>query len=257
MEFCKPNFLDTTTQLAIDSNTASSGNLFDFKPKIQYVSSGFAGDLTTTTIVISFDETKTVSRIAIMETNVKAFDIFFNGVTANAFSLTTTAATTTSQFTNNSESSMYLFTTPQACTSVTLDLKSTFLAGNEKAIGHLYIGDLELEFDRIPSAKNYKIKLITKEVVHKMSSGARRRQVIDENWSANIKYKFITKKFRDELKDVYDLGSDLIFAPFGTSTGWDAVLFNSIWTGPFEFFQHSDDAVNAGFSGSIVLWEAT
>jgi hypothetical protein len=119
----------------------------------------------------------------------------------------------------------------------------------------IYIGDIQLNFERIPSSKNYKIKLIPKEVLHTLSNGAKRRQFVDEKWNATIKYKYISSAFRNNLKTTYDLNTTLVFVPFGTSTSWDGILFPCVWPGAFEFYQYSDNAVNAGYSGSIKLWE--
>ena len=46
-----------------------------------------------------------------------------------------------------------------------------------------------------------------------------------------------------------------MFCPFGTTTSWDAILFESVWTGPFDFYEYSDNASSSGFSGKITLKE--
>lgn len=257
MEFLNKNLLNTTTQLSVNSNTLTQANVFNYDLRRQYFSDGFANDLTTTTITIAFDETTSVSRIAMMEHNIKEYNIFYDGVTANTFSFTTTSNTTTSQFTSNSETSSYYFANTQDCTSVTFDLKGTQTADVEKAIGLIVLGNVLLDFERIPAAKNYKPLIEPKEIVHKLSDGGTRTHFVQDKNSAKIKYKFISETFRNSLKTVYDRHDAMIFVPFGTATGWDKILYECVWTGKFDFFKFSDNAVGAGFSGQIMLKETS
>jgi len=257
MEILKPNYVDTTGVIEVESSTSTVNALFNPDIRFQYVSDGWDDDTTQTSIIINFDETLTVSKIGLSAINLKEFDIFYDGVTANTFAITTTGTTIASSFATNSETSMFIHVDAVGCTSVTLDLKSTIVANSEKAIGYLYIGDEHLDFSRIPSAKNYKPALIPKEVIHKLSDGGTRVQYITDKYDFSIKFKNITKLFRDELKVVYNLKSETVFVPFGTMTGWDEIIAPTVWTGPFEFYKHSDNAVDAGFEGRIRLKETS
>jgi len=154
MEFLKNNYFETSTALVVDSNTLTADNLLIRDPSFQYVTNGLDDDATTSSLTINFDSTLSVSRIALQQINVKAFDIFYNGATASTFTLDSAAHTTTSQFSNNSYSSMMLKTSAVNCTSVTFDFKSTITANAEKAIGYIYLGDTKLIFPRIPTSKN-------------------------------------------------------------------------------------------------------
>src|SRR3990167_1921132 len=208
MEFIKQNYIVTTTSLVVGSNTSAAENLFNPIKTIQYVTDGFNNDLTTASITYNFSETLSVSRIALLEHNLKSFTLFYNGVTANTFSLTTTSATTTSNFSTNSETSMFLTTTPVNCTSVTIDMKKTITADSEKAIGLLCISDLLLKFEtngRLPSAKNYDPTRKRREVIHNMSDGGSRLTVLEDKWQANIKYNNISLTFKNELQTIFDL----------------------------------------------------
>lgn len=256
MEFLKANFIDTTTAIAVNSNTATSENILTRDLSFQYQSSGFNNDATTTTVTISFSETLTVSRIAMLGTNVKAMNWFYNGMTANTFAFSTTAATTTSQFSANSETSMYFQCTPVACTSVSFDLTSTQVANSEKAVGYLYIGQEYIDFPLLPSAKDYKPSIDTKDVTHELSDGRVRIQTIGTVHSAAIKLNHISASFRNSLRDVYDLHQSFVFVAFGTSTAWDEFLFPCVWDGPFEFLTYADNFSAAGFTGTIRLREA-
>lgn len=259
MEFITKNLFNTTTSISVTSGTLSAGNILGRNSTIQYVSDGFNNDLTTSTIVITFDQTTSVSRIGMLGINWKDFTVFHSGVTASTLSMTSTGATTTSDWSSNSETSMYIqFATVQA-SSISFDVLSTQSANAEKAIGHLYIADILVNFEtqgRVPSSKNYKPKLIPKQIEHKLSDGGVRTHTVDEKFSATIKYKNIETSFRDSLKTVWSLRSSFGFVAFPTTTSWDEVFFEANWTGAFTGYEFSDDAAAAGHSISISLKEA-
>ena len=260
MEFIKQNYVNTTTSLVLDSNTVAGENLFNPIKTIQYKTNDFNDDNTTASITWNFSETTSVSRIVLMEHNLKSFTLFYNGATANTFALTSTAATTVSDFTSNSETSMYMIATSVDCTSVTLDMKSTIVSNSEKAVGLFVLSDLEMNFEtngRLPSAKNYKPKRERKETLHTMSDGGSRLTVLEEKWRVDIKYKNIPLAFKNDLEDVFDLRDPRIFAAFPTTTSWDEVFFECVWPAPFDFETFSDDNPNAGFQGTIKLRETS
>lgn len=254
-ELLKPNYIDTTTGFTVQSNTQTASYLFDRDPSFQYVSSGYADDLTQTTIRINFAETLTVDRIALLGINLKAFDVYYNGVTANTFALTSTGATTVSSFTTNSETSMFLRCTPVSCTSVSFDLKKTISANAEKALGFVYAGQKRFEFDRDPSASDYKPNFQSIEVVHKTSDGGTRIQTVADKWSVDLKLDHVQTSFRNSLRDAFKLHESHVFVPFGTTTSWDQVIFPCVWQGPFDFYKYTDNAPDAGFTGSLRLRE--
>jgi hypothetical protein len=97
----------------------------------------------------------------------------------------------------------------------------------------------------------------TEEVVHKLSDGNTRIQVVADRWRANVKLEYISESFRNSLRTIYNLHDGLIFVPFGTTTAWDAVIFPCVWQGPFDFYKFSDNAPATGFEGTIKLWETT
>ena len=260
MEFIKRNYINTTGSIVVNSNTNASSNIFNPIKSIQYITDGFNNDATTASIRINFTATQTVSRIALQEMNLKSFILFYNGATASTFSLTTTSATTTSNFTTNSQTSMYLFTTPVDCTSVTLDMRSTQSTNAEKAIGYLHISDLLLNFEtngRIPASKNYNPERNRREVRHTMSDGGTRLSILEEKWAVNLKFDSVTLAFKNELKTIFDRREAVVFAAFPTTTAWDNVFFDCVWPEPFNFEEYSDDSANSGFSGSIKLLETS
>ena len=256
MEFLRKNFFDTTTGIVVNSNTATVANLLIRDIRYQYVSDGLNVDETLATIRLNFNETLSVSRIALMGTNLKKFRVFYNGVTANTFALTSTGATSASNFSSNSETSLFLTAEPVDCTSVSIDMYSTIVANQNKAIGYLVVSNVLSDLDgRVPPSQNYRPVFTPKEVVHELSDGSFRTQVIDRKFSAAIGLDFVDTALKNELKSVFDLHDDFIFAAFPTTTAWDEVLFPCIWRGPIELHEVSDNAIASGFSGSIRLLE--
>lgn len=256
MEFLRKSFLDTTTSLVVNSNTTTVANVMTRDLRYQYVSDGLNVDGTISTIRINFSETQSVSRIALLGVNLKKFSVFYNGVTANTFALTSTGSTSASAFLTNSETALFLSATPVDCTSVSIDMYSTIVANQNKAIGYLVVSNVLSDLDgRVPPAQNYRPAFTPKEVLHELSDGSFRTQVVDRKFSATVSLDFVDEALKSEIKSVFDLHDDFIFAAFPTTTTWDEVLFPCIWRGPFEFHEVSDNASSNGYSGSIRLLE--
>lgn len=253
MELCSRNFLETTTQLTVNSNTFTAEYLMSRDERFQYVSDAYDNDSLTASITVRFDQTQTIDRISLLGINVKKMNIYYGGVTANAFALT--GPTTTSQFTQNSATSLWLPCTPVAVTSVTFDLYSTQTPNSEKAIGYLLLTDNQYTLPRIPSASDYTPTLKNKEMRHELSTGGVRSHSIQQKWNLKFKYKYLSEDDRDYLKTIYDTHEAMIFVPWQTTTGWDGVLFEANWTGPFDFYKFSDNAVASGYTGNILLEE--
>lgn len=239
--------------MTVNTSTITVENIMDPDVRRQFISDGFNNDATTVSLTITFDETLTVDRIALLEFNAKKFNVYYNGATANAFTLTN--PTTTSQFLTNSATNLYLYASTVACTSITFDFYSTQVANSEKAVGHIYVGANELTFPRIPNAGSYTPLRDPKEIVHEMSDGGTRRHLVQTKWATKIKFQYITESFRNSLKTIYDTMAPKVFVPFGTGTSWDGILFECNWVGNFEFYKYSDDAVSSGYSGSLDLKE--
>jgi len=257
MEILYKNQLDTTTQLDIASGTLTQENIFTRDQKMQYYTSGYNDDATTASITINFDQTTSIDRIALLETNWKDFTVFYDGTTANTFALTSTGSTITSDFSNNSETSLYMAATTVNCTSVTFDILSTQIANSEKAVGMVVLSSKLYDFDKIPSSKGYKPTIVPDEVEHKMADGGRRIQRTTNKFRGSIKLKYISESFRNNLYDLWNDADDFIFVGFATMASWDEVLYEVVWPGKFDFFTYSDDAVATGFSGTINLREIT
>jgi hypothetical protein len=255
MEFLTKNAIETSTSLSVSTGTITAANMLTSDIRRQFRSDGDNSDSTTTTITVTFDAATTINRIALRETNFKNFRIFYDGLTANAFSLTT-ANTSTSSWSSNSATSLFLRTNDVTCSSVTLQCTETMEANREKALGQLILTSLDLELSRLPSAKDYDPLIDRNEVVHELSDGGSRLQFVRGRYSMKMKLKYVTEQLREDLRTIFNDDQTRIFCPFGTSTGWDNVIFDAIWVGNFDFLQYADDAIGAGFSGTISLKES-
>lgn len=257
MEILARNLFQTTTQIVVNDNTASAENLLNPDIRFQYSTSNFADDLTTASIRINFDTTQTVDRIALVGHNLKDFKVYYNGVTANTFTLEAGAATTTTDYSTNSETSHYFrVATGVACTSVSIDMRKTISADGNKYLGYLVVTAIRTDFDgRVPSSDGYRPLIVPQAVVHKLSDGGTRIQTLEDKWSAELQFDYVSEDTRDDLKAIFDDHVEMIFCPFGTTTGWDAIIFPCVWAGGFNFFEYSDNAADSGFSGSLNLLE--
>lgn len=254
MEFIRANLINTTTQIAVQSNTALASNLFARDPYSQYYTEGWNNDNTSTSITITFDATTSISRIGLMDTNLKEFYFFYNGATANSITLTN-SDTTTASYTGNADTNKYFRFATIACTSITLVGTKTIVANSEKLVGLLWLSDLNLALEKIPNSKSYKPKRNPKQVVHTLSDGGTRIHNVRSKWSSDLTLRYVSEAQRDGLYDIFNAGVEFGFCPFGTGTGWDGILFEAVWTGPFEFYQYADDAAVSGFEGKITLKE--
>lgn len=254
MEFLKPNFIDDTVQFVVNSNTLLADWVKNPDVRYQYVSQGFNDDNTIASIKINFAATVTASRLGLTGINSKEFRIYYDGVTANALALLS-GATTTSVWSSNSETGMFLQYTPVAMTSLTIEMKKTMVANAEKAIGYLVISQERLTFDRLPAAKNYSPIQGSEEVVHRLSNGRTRIQTIGDVWDFQLKLDYVSASMKNSLKTIFEMHTSHIFVPFGTTTSWDKVMRPVVWPAPFDFERYSDNAANTGFEGTINLLE--
>jgi hypothetical protein len=254
MEFLVGNMINTTSMIQTPSGTLTIANLFNPDKTKQWVSSGYNSDIVATEITINFAQTVTVDRIALKEHNLKEFHCYHNALTANIFALTT-ANTSTLSYSANSDTAQFFNCTPVACTSVSLYMKKTQYADSEKAIGFLYVGAKLLDLPRVPSAKNYGITKRVVKITHTLSDGGTRVQKISEKWDATVKLSNLSYANVTGLEAVYNRKTPMCFAPLGTSTAWSGILFDCIWDGDFDFWEYSDNAVNAGFEGGMKLKE--
>jgi hypothetical protein len=257
MEFLKTNFVNTTTQIDVTNsgNTLTANYLLSWDTTFQYQSFDYNNDLTSASIVYNFDATQSVSRLALMDINLKDFSIYYDDTTTNLFDFTTTSGvshTNSSSFTSNSNTSMLFRCATIQTDKITLKMNKTIIADQEKALGYFLMSDLHFDFEeRLPSAKNYNPVVKRKAVIHRMSDGGTKLHQINRKKNFTIKHNYLDNSFTTALLDLHELNDSFVFSPFGTATGWDKFIFEGIWTNDYEFYKYADDAVSVGFKGSI------
>lgn len=267
MEIWNQNYLTRDTcDLLLEGITVTSENIMRRDPRNQLVSSGFADDTTTTTIRISLNsdvlntDTGQISRIALLNHNWKQFIVSKSSNKADAsnyLTLTSTCQTVTSSWTTNSMTSHYLAFDSVAITSLYIFATKTIVANSEKAIGSIYLADKLLSFPITPSSDNYRMTREQIAVNHELSDGGRRVHILDEKFRTEIAFDYVSSTFRESLKTIYDSHDQLVFVPFEPTSGgiWDTICFPCQWHGEFNFYNFSDNAIDAGNSGSITFLE--
>lgn len=247
MEFLVQNKLNTITQIVVDAaNTATIENIFDRDTATQWETVGYTTD-TSSIFSIEFGSSTIIDRIFFQNHNLKQFRVFYNSATANTFS-------TDINETTNSETSNYYTFNSITVSSIQVQCDATMVEDNEIKIGDLYVGAQLLNFERNPSAADYKPIIERKDVLHKMPNGGVSQFIVDEKFKAQIKWKYLTNSFTSDLLDIYNTGTAFYFLPFPTTTSWDGNAYEVVWANDFDF-RHSSNNKDAGQGGKIVLQE--
>lgn len=246
MEFLKQSFIQTTSSFNNSTGSGTLSFLFDNNKKTQYSTVGHDGD-TTTVITFSFAAATVVSNMALLNHNLQAVRVFYDGVTANTFVPDPTVPI-------DSVTSTYMSFASQTVNSITLQFGSTVAGNEEFAIGEWIISERQLQFERNPSTKDFTPAVKRTKVIHKMPDGGVKLYNVQDKFKADLKWKFITTSFRDGLRTAYDNADPLIFIPFPTTSAWDGDAFETVWTNDFDF-KNSDNAKTQGFEGKIRLEE--
>lgn len=245
MEFLKSNFVNTTTVVDVNSGTATVGFLFDRKTATK-----FKGTAATLTMNFTFNTGTSIDRIVLEDINFKQFSIVASGANITL----TNALTTTSSWSANSETSLYLYFSSITAATVTLNVVSVTAAGNQE-LAQIWISEKLHELDRNPAAKDLKQKKDRKEYIHKLSGGGTAQYVLDDFYDARFGIEFVPSTEVVSLRSVYDEKKQIVFAPFPTGTNWGNKIFEVIWTGDFDFEQRADNDASVGFNGSVRLVE--
>ena len=248
MEFCLQNYLDTPTLFTVSTNTDTVDEIFDRFTNKPYQTSGYTG-ATTATILVSFGLTTSISRIFIQGHNMSQFRVWQTAdTTTNYLTLTGGAATTTSNWSTNSETSHFLqFSTIQA-TGIGITMVQAITTSSEKRIGELVISDLIYRFVKNPSGKGYDPQIHNKQIVHQMSDGGVVTYDFADKYSAVIKDDYITLTERNDIKRLlYDRHLPAYFLQHPTGTSWDGQAYDTNWVGVFDGFKPNNNNLDAGW----------
>jgi hypothetical protein len=253
MELDKSNFVNTTSIITVDSNSATVKNLIDRNNDTKYTSNGY-NSTTATTILVTFNTSTVVSRIALARHNLKDFSIFYDGTTTNTFTLTG-YSTSTIQYTANSETSQYWSVSTQTVSSISIKANEAMTASSEKSLGEYYIGDSYHRFTQNPSFDEYDPQIVETNFIHQMSDGGTVRYFLADKFRATVKVPFVSSADRSELRTAYKSRASLQFFPFPTESGWDGNMYEVNWTNGFNFHKLTSNIIGNGFTGIIELQE--
>ena len=253
MEFCYPNFVNTTTLLAVDSNSTTAKNMIDRRFSTKYESIGYGGT-TATNITFTPATATVVSRIALNTHNLKDFQIFYDGTTTNTFTITG-YSTSTIQYTTNSETSNYWVVSSQTVSSITLRATEAMTASSEKFITALYVGEIYHRLTKNPDTGGYSPRIKEKNFLHQMSDGGIIRYFLSEKFSATLKIPFVSQADRTSLKTAYSARTALQFIPFPTESDWDGDMYEVNWVNGFDLQKLTSNVIGNGYSGVIMLEE--
>lgn len=242
MEFLDENFLNTTTQIQVDSGTSTISYLFDRNRSLGFTSVGYDG-ATSTVLSIEFDSPTAISHVLMQGHNLKDFRVFYDSTTANSLDVVS----------SNSSSSYYLSFSTTTVSSIQIQMDSAFPSG-EKNVGELIITERLVQFERNPTVSKWKPMVYRKQVVHEMPDGGAATFNVKDKYRAQLSWKFITESFYDDLTTVYNAGEPFYFIPFPTATAWDGVGHEVMWIGNFDF-KHSTNDKDQGYEGKITLRE--
>lgn len=243
MEFHKPNYINTTTMIAVDSNTDGVQFLFDKNISVAYSSNGYTG-ATVTNITITLTNTTSgvvISSMMIQNHNLQNFLVFYSLTTSNTLLNTTT----------NSASSTYLLFASTTMSAITLRVNGVF-TGTERSIGEIILSDRQVQFERNPSIQNFDVRLDRKQVVHEMPDGGVVAYNIRNKYRSSLSWDFVTSSFKDSLQSVYEAGQPVYFIPEPTATAWNGIGNECLWVGDFDF-NYSSNVKGVGYSGKINL----
>ncbi|MCK5358553.1 MAG: hypothetical protein KAJ48_09175 [Elusimicrobiales bacterium] len=245
-EFLNKNLLNTTTMVLTDSGTGTISYLYDRNTSLDYQSSGYIG-ASATTMNIVFDSPTVVSRILLQTHNLKQFKMYYNSNVANTFSNNISVAT-------NSYASHYFHFNSVTVSSIQIQMDSTIDSNQEKQIGELVISDNLIAFDANPSAKNYEYRTKKKKIIHRMPDGGVSMFNVDNKFYAKMKLKFIGDTFKTSLLDIFNDSEQFYFVPEATTTSWNGVAHEVLWTNDWNF-KHSEDSKSQGYDGDIIIEE--
>lgn len=122
------------------------------------------------------------------------------------------------------------------------------------SLSEVYIGLLQHEFTDNPAAGDYKPKFDRTEYKHKMSDGGTATYVIQDNFSADVKLKYVSSTDRNALKTIYQTQEPIVFIPFPTGTGWDGEIYEVNWVDDFDL-GFTDNYTGNGYNIKMKLEE--
>ena len=254
-EFLYANYFNTTTLCTVGSGSTSVKYMIDRDETTQYQSSGFNNDALGVTITVKYASAKNIDHIIIQNTNFKSFKVYYNSNAANTFTLID-GETSTSDWTQNSATNLFLRFATISVDSVSICGTTTMIANQEKKVGQFWTSARRHIMAYNPASKDYKPKDDQKSWIHEMANGGSVVYRLAEKWRAKIKMRYVSTTERALLKTLYDARVDMIYIPFPTGTSWENEIYAVNWVGDWTFVNPAANNWNeAGWTGDIDLRE--
>lgn len=278
MEFLNKNLITTETSFTdYAGNTGTGfGYLIDNDADTQFTSADY--DLTISadrTFEIVLSSTVTVNRVIIKNHNfIDSVDVVsivnISSVTGGFLHTTIQlddpgAGSSVGTFSTTGDSIYFRFATNSSSNrfGIRMIKSSTTSKTVNFKMGEVVLTTFNASFDRNPNAANYNPIIFRKQVRHEMADGGVSLYNIEDKFRANISFKYITQDFKNDLFNLYKQKETFYFVPNPgmpmfldglsvTSTSWDGEAYPVSWVGNFNFKQ-TENHIEAGFSGSIVL----
>lgn len=242
MELLSENLLATTTAVTVSNGSGTVEYLFDRNAELGYISDTY---VTGTSYLFSVTLTgQVLSHLLLQTHNLKNFRVFYDGVTANSLAIVT----------SNSATNYYLNFASTTMNSIHIQVDS--INGSDIEIGELIIAERKCQFTYNPPTDNYTPELEKVRVSHEMPDGGITTFEVSDKLKNTIKLRHAPTADYNCLLNIYKDGTPLIYVPFPTTTAWDGVAHEVLWTNKFNF-KHSDNAKSTGYDGEIVLEETS
>jgi len=255
MELLSHNYINTTGIMSLSydlSALTQPSDLFkliDREPTNRFVSS-VSPTSGSSYIIIDFNKTLTVDRLAIQNFDSKILSIFYSNdnFTTTAFGTSVyyldEAGNTqpTAILSETSENLYYKIDREISAKSMIFTFNKDSASETSIDLGQLYIGKSLFTFPYNPSVKNYKPNISQNKFEHKMADGGSRVYVTDSNFDTSIKIKYLTETERDTLfDDVYNNYRDFVFIPEPITGSiarsnveeWNGEFYAVNWVGSF------------------------
>ena len=249
------NLVNTTSMMSVQVGSTTMHSIIDRNSDTKYQTFG-ENDTTGTTFRATFTTQTVLDTIVLQNTNHKNFKITYNGY-ADYFSLTSDCQTQTTDFTYNSETSLFLpLDRDKTITAFEIRGSTTMIANEDKYVGELWILKKYMTFEYNPKASNYRPQLDRKEFLNKGSSGGYAQLCIEDVYKNSLKFQYLSNDEVDLLKTLYMQDNPFVFVPFPTGTGWNGEIYEVNWTNNFTFHKPAKNITdNYGWVGTMEIVE--
>ena len=251
MKFLQANFIHGSSELDASSGTATLYNLIDRRPNTYWISVAEGTDTTASTITWTPSASYgTIDRLYIKKHNAKSFEVYYDGTESNTF-------TPAINVSNNASSNYYMEFGSMAVASVTLKLKTTITANQEKRVGELYFGTQYFQVENNPDEYNPILK--KKGYDLEMSDGGVKSIWLANKFYGDLNFRYISVAEQAKFRSLYDNHESFVYMPTPEQgTMWDSNSWTVNWIGDYDAEKLTGGVSReTGFDINMSLWEVT